>query len=169
MQARALQPCPCCIAALWIWNISKIVYICTVVPEFSENISWAIPTNFLPYCCKTEIEWRCKRLTYTEATNLHYSGPSLSWRRRWTWRPVSTNGAIRNAHCRIQSRFQFPSWLHCWIARSWGPDRYLSPRCSSRDLLLEKEHEGFRHFCRSEFDAKDALLIHAIRERNVGR
>jgi hypothetical protein len=28
--------------------------------------------------------------------------------------------------------------------------------------LLEKEHEGFRHFCRSEFDAKDALLIQAI-------
>lgn len=38
---------------------------------------------------------------------------------------------------------------------------HLSPRCSLRDLLLDEEHGDFRHFCRSEFDVKEALFIQA--------
>ena len=50
-----------------------------------------------------------------------------------------------------------------------GDLAHLFPRCGLRVLSLEDEHGGFRHFCSSGFDVKEALFIQARdRERNVG-
>lgn len=96
--------------------------------------------------------------------NLHHSCPSLSCRRRWTWRPVNTNG--RNQKRALQNVIPFlVSAMATLLDRSAGregPDRCLAPRRSSRGLLLEEEPGDFRHFCRLESAAKGALPIQAI-------
>jgi hypothetical protein len=99
--------------------------------------------------------------------NLNHSSPSLSWRSRWC-RAGEKLGTEAASDMRMSSLLVSAMVRGCLFVTT-GDLAHLFPGCSLRDLLLEDEHGGLRHVCRSGFDVKEALFIQARdRERNVG-